>query len=100
MVFEQTAKLQQRRGAGRRPAREVDVVNPAHRLAVVDRVFQRFFGQAEPLLREVHDKNQRRALGREAQAPTREVQRFDQGFEPCPRDHPLHWDTGRSSRAR
>jgi hypothetical protein len=50
---QQAPKLQQRRGVGHRFARQVDAHEIAHRLAVVQGVFQRFVSQPVPLLQTV-----------------------------------------------
>ena len=90
VVFQQAAELQQRRGVGHLLPRQVDAHEVAHRLAVVDRIFQAFVAQAVPLLQKVHAQHAWHADRRAAYAPTAGVVRLDTCDQRRPRHHLLH----------
>ena len=54
VLFEQAAKLEQRRCVGRRLVGKVDADEIAYRTDVVNRVFDAFIGQSQALLGDIH----------------------------------------------
>ena len=78
VLLEQPPKLQQCGRVGHRLNRQVDADELSHGLAVVDRVFHRFVGQAKPLLQKVHAQHARHANRLATDPTTRGVLRLDQ----------------------
>lgn len=90
VVQQQSSELQQRGGIGHRLTRQVDAHEVAQRLAVVQRVLQRFVGQAVPLLQAVHAQHPGNADRLAPDAPARGVQRLDHRDQPPPRHDAFH----------
>jgi hypothetical protein len=87
--FEQVAEFQQRRGVGHALGREVDAGEVPHGLAVVDGVFERFVGQAIPLLEEIHPQDALQPNGRAA-ALALGIKGREDGEQVLPRDDLFH----------
>jgi hypothetical protein len=87
---QQAPELQQRGGVGHRLPRQVDAHVVAQRLAAVQRILQRFVGQAVPLLQAVHAQHPWNTDRLSADAPARQVQRLDHGNQAPPRHDALH----------
>lgn len=71
MRFEQAPKFQQRGGVGRGFDGEINANETADRLAVLDRVFRAFVGQAKALLHHVYAQHACQADGRARPSPLR-----------------------------
>ena len=61
VVLQQVAELEQRGGVGHRLPGQVHADEVSQRLAVVQRIFERFVGQAAPMLQAVHPQPPRGA---------------------------------------
>lgn len=90
MPFQQVPELQKRGGIGHGFHPKVDPGKAAHRLAVVESVFERLIGQRIPLLQKIHPQHPLDPYGL---APTfsLEVMRLDAGNQSRPRHHHLHF---------
>lgn len=87
VLFKQAAELQQRRRVGCQLAIKVEANEAKDRLAVVDRVFDSFVGQAETLLRHIHAQHARQANRPAPGAFSLRVKRRDQLMQLRPRGH-------------
>jgi hypothetical protein len=77
--FQQVPELQKRRRIRHPFGAQVDAHKQPHRLAVVDRVLQRFVGQSIPLLQKIHPQHPFHPLRRTAPRAFR-IMRLDQCF--------------------
>ena len=89
MLLQQVAKSQDSRLVRHQIHRQVNARKPAHRLAVVERIFHRRIGQVEPLLHEVDAQHPRHRVRRTTLHRLRVV-RLDDRQQPRPRHHRLH----------
>jgi hypothetical protein len=87
--FEQPPEFQERGGIGHPLRGQIHAREPAQRLAVVERVFERFVGQAIPLLEEIHPQHALQPDGRAAAFALR-IERFNDGQQPRPRNDVFH----------
>ena len=88
--LQQVTELEQGGGIGHGFHTQVDTRKEAHRLAVIDGVFERLVGQRIPLLEEVDAQHALDPDGRTA-APPRGIMGLNQRHQACPRHHPLHF---------
>lgn len=96
MGLKQVAELQQRRGVPDPLTTQIDTEKPAQRLGVVDRVFQPFVREPEPLLQEVHPQH---PLQPDRWTPAsalgiQEVVRRQRRQQHRPGNQPLHGEEG------
>ncbi len=89
MALQQVAELQKRRRVGRGLDAQIDPGKGAHRLAVVDRVFECFIGQSIPLLQKIEAQHPLDPDGR-TPAQTQRIVRLNQSRQPGPGHHLFH----------
>ena len=87
--LEQAAKIQQRGGVGHACGGQLNAGKALHRLAVMERVFQRLVRQPIPLLEKIDPQHPLQPDGRAA-ALAVGVERLDDGQQFRPRDDFLH----------
>lgn len=89
MRLQQPRELQERGGAGHALGAQVDAGKAAQGMAVVEGVFERFLGQAIPLLEKIDPRHPLHADGRTA-ARTLGVMWLNHGQQLAPRQDFLH----------
>jgi hypothetical protein len=87
--FEQPPEFQERRGVGHALGSQINAGKAPQRLTVVECVFERFVGQAIPLLEEIHPQHPLRPDGR-ASALAFGIEGLDHGQQFGPRNDFLH----------
>ena len=89
ILLQQAAELEQRRRVGNRVGGETDSQESTHRLTVIDGVFQRFIGQAIPLLQEIQPEHPLHSHRRASASPGR-IMRTENLQQLVPRHNLLH----------